>query len=282
MTGSETPLLVFGRGWLGRQWADRVEGAVLSTVDIADAPAVAGELDRLRPRAVVNAAGKTGVGSVDSLEGQAASTYRSNVVGPIVLAAACRERGVHLTHLSSGCVYAGDKDGSGFGEEDPPNFHGSLYSRTKALAEAALRDFDALQLRIRLPISSVPHPRNLLTKLLGYARIVSVGNSITVLDDAWPTMLALAERRETGVWNVVNDELEYHDDLLGLWRDRADSAHAFEVVEEAALDLKAGRSNCRLSTAKLHDTRLALPPLSASLPRLVDAYAKNLRAGSTR
>ncbi len=137
----------------------------------------------------------------------------------------------------------------------------------------ALKDFDALQLRIRLPIASEPHPRNLLTKLLTYERVVRFANSITVLDDAWPTMLALVERGATGVWNVVNDGLEYHDDLLSLWQERVDPSHHFEVVEERALELAAGRSNCMLSTAKLHAAGLALPPLSDSLPRLVEAYA---------
>ena len=99
MTSSDTPLLVFGRGWLGRQWAERVEGAVLTGVDVADGGAVERELELVAPAAVVNAAGKTGVGSVDSLEDQAESTYRSNVIGPIVLATACRTRGIHFTSV---------------------------------------------------------------------------------------------------------------------------------------------------------------------------------------
>lgn len=264
--------LVFGAGWMGHMWADRHEGAELSHADIADTGAVADALDRFAPERVVNAAGKTGRPSVDSLETDPGATYRSNVVGPLVLAAACEARGIHLTHLGSGCVYSGDNGGTGFGEEDPPNFTGSLYSRTKQLAEAALRDFPVLQLRIRLPISAEPHPRNLLTKLLGYARTISVPNSITVLEDAWPVADALVERGETGVWNLVNDGVERHDELLDLYRELVDPEHAFEIAAERDLDLKAGRSNCILSTARLHAAGLALPPLAESLPRLVRAY----------
>lgn len=267
-------VLIFGRGWLGLTWSGRLEDAIVTDADIADPEAVEQALDEVRPQRVVNAAGKTGRPNVDSLESRPESTYRSNVIGPLVLASACRRRGIHLTHLSSGCLYSGDNAGRGYSEEDPPNFRGSLYARTKAAAETALKDFDALQLRIRLPLSSTPHPRNLLTKLLAYTRTVRVANSVTVLDDAWPVAEALLERGATGVWNLVNDGTEYHDELLRLWRDRVEPGRPVRVVEEPELGLKAGRSNCILSTAKLHAAGLALPHLERSLPDLVDAYAR--------
>lgn len=269
-----TRILVFGAGWLGTQWAARLDGGRPTAVDIADEEAVAHELDSFRPTHVVNAAGRTGRPNVDALEDHPASTLRSNVVGPIVLATACRERGLHLTHLGSGCVYQGDHGGAGFAEQDPPTFRGSLYARSKILAEEALAELDVLQLRIRMPISSRPAPRNLLTKLLQFRQVVSVPNSITVLEDFWPVAQELLRRGETGVWNLVNDGVERHDELLGLWRERVDPQHAFEVVavEELARQLRAPRSNCVLSTAKLHAAGLALPSLCESLPRLVDAY----------
>jgi len=235
-------------------------------------------LDRERPVHVVNAAGRTGRPNVDGLEGRPGMVYRSNVVGPLILATACRERGIHMTHLGSGCVYGGDNHGAGFGEEDPPNFRGSLYARSKAAAEMGLRDFEVLQLRIRLPISERPHPRNLLTKLLGYARVICVPNSVTVLEDAWPVAEALVAERATGVWNLVNDGVEQHDELLELYRRHVDPSHMYEIVDEAALRLKAGRSNCVLSTRKLHEAGLAMPPLEQSLPRLVKAYGRHLDA----
>ncbi len=274
-------VLIFGHGWLGSTWSGRLPDVVVTDADIADAHAVEEAFDAVRPDRVVNAAGKTGHPNVDALEGEPALAYRSNVIGPLVLATSCRRRGIHMTHLSSGCVYTGDNEGRGYGEEDPPNFSGSLYARTKILAERALRDFGVLQLRVRMPLSSFPHARNLLTKLLGYERTVSIPNSVTVLEDAWPVAEALMEQGRTGVWNLVNDGVERHDELLHLWRERVEPERRVEVVPEAALGLKAGRSNCVLSTAKLHAAGLALRPLSESLPELVDAYARHLE-GSPR
>jgi dTDP-4-dehydrorhamnose reductase len=277
-----TRALVFGAGWIGTQLAERIPDAALSTVDVADEAAVAREMARVRPDRVVNAAGKTGKPNVDACEADPAGTERSNVRGPVVLAEACRRAGAHLTHLSSGCIYQGDRGGEGWREEDPPNFDGSLYARTKARAEALLRPFGALQLRLRMPVSSTPHPRNLLTKLLGFPAVVSVPNSITVLDDAWPTILALVERRATGVWNVVNEGVERHDELLALYRDRVDPSVRVVVVPAETLRarLRVPRSDCVLSTAKLRAAGLALPPLAESLPRIVDRYAG--RAGTAR
>lgn len=267
--------LIFGAGWIGAQMAEQIDGSVLSTADIADAPAVEAEIATHQPARIVNAAGKTGRPNVDSLERDPAGTYRSNVVGPLVLAGACVAHGLHMTHLGSGCVYSGDNDGRGFGEDDAPNYDGSVYSRTKALSEAALRDLGVLQLRLRLPIASRPHPRNLLTKLLAFTEVVSVPNSVTVLDDFWGPATALIERGETGVWNMVNPGLERHDQVLECWRARVDTAHDFAVIDEAALAerLTAARSNCVLDTTKLDAAGLGMPSFATSLPKIVDAYA---------
>lgn len=278
----ETSTLVFGAGWLGGQFVERLPGARLSRTDIADERAVAHELDALGPRHVINCAGRTGRPNVDALESEPESTYRSNVTGALVLASACRRRSIHFTHLGSGCLYSGDNGGRGYAEEDPPNFSGSLYARTKGLAEAALRDLGALQLRVRLPLCAAPSPRNLLTKLLGFRSVISVPNSVTVLEDFWAPALALVAARETGVWNMVNEGVETHDALLALYRERVDPALDFDVVSLASLAprLRAGRSHCVLDTRKLAAAGLGMAPLDLALPRLVDAYGANVRAAS--
>ena len=45
--------------------------------------------------------------------------------------------GIHVTNYATGCIYHYDKDhpegsGKGFTEEDPPNFTGSFYAKSKA------------------------------------------------------------------------------------------------------------------------------------------------------
>ncbi len=269
------PHLIFGAGWLGHGFQQRIPDSVLAPADITDRAAVAQALDLHQPAFVINCAGKTGYPNIDACEANPGPTYASNVAGPILLAHACSERGIHLTHLSSGCIYEGDNGGKGFAEEDPPNYAGSLYSRSKAAGEAALRDFGALQLRLRMPLASEPHPRNLLTKLLGFSEVVRAANSITILDDFWAPALELIGRREQGVFNMVNEGVEYHDEVLALWIRLGGPHRRVQVITPEALRLRtiADRSNCLLSTAKVRAAGVGLPHLSESLPRVLRAYA---------
>jgi hypothetical protein len=61
------------------------------------------------------------------------------------------------------------RSGKGFTEEDPANFDGSYYSKTKAQVELLLREYpNVLNLRLRMPVSDELHPRNFVTKIAKY------------------------------------------------------------------------------------------------------------------
>ena len=62
----------------------------------------------------------------------------------------------------------------------------------------------------------------------------------------------------------------------------ADRMIAVEVITPEALQetLVAGRSNCILSTRKLHEAGLGMPDVSESLVRVVDAYGAAVRASA--
>ena len=59
--------------------------------------------DEFQPTHVVNCAGKTGRPNVDWCEDNRVETVRSNVIGTLMLAELCHERGVHLTNMATGC-----------------------------------------------------------------------------------------------------------------------------------------------------------------------------------
>jgi dTDP-4-dehydrorhamnose reductase len=99
---------------------------------------------------VINCAGKTGRPNIDWCEDHKPETLRSNTTGALVLLGECLQRCIYLVHLSSGCLYRGDSGGTGFGEEDPPNFLDSFYVRTKWWAEEALSEFPVLIVRPRM------------------------------------------------------------------------------------------------------------------------------------
>ena len=96
-----------------------------------------------RPEFLINAAGYTGKPNVDACEIHKAECLYGNAVLPGTIAEACNQAGIPWGHVSSGCIYSGSRpDGSGFKEEDTPNFtfrtnHCSFYSGCKALGDTS-------------------------------------------------------------------------------------------------------------------------------------------------
>lgn len=269
-------ILVFGCGWIGNRVVSEFPGAKITKADITNRDAIMSELDRLSPTVVVNAAGKTGRPNIDGCESDPAGTLVANTAGPILLAEECLHRKIFMTHLGSGCVY--NDSMPQYAEEDPPNFFGSIYSRSKALSEAALKNLPVLQLRIRMPFDGTPHPRNLITKLVGYPKVISIPNSLTYIDDLIVAMEYLIAERKTGVWNVVNPGAVTHGQLLDLYQKIVDPKHKFETmtVSELSSITKAGRSNCVLDTGKLAGAGLRLQPALSALTDALNKYRKRL------
>lgn len=268
-------VLVFGNGWVGNKFAERLPDAEVTAVDITDRQAVRAELARRSPAVAINAAGKTGKPNIDWCEEHKLETLASNTTGPLVLARECLDRGVFFVHVGSGCVYDGDNGGKGYSEDDPPNYFGSFYSRTKIFSEQALRELPVLQLRLRMPIDSVPGPRNLITKLVGYRKVISIPNSVSVLDDFFAASLELIRRRRTGVYNMTNPGAIVHPQILTLYREIVDPAYSFEILGELGGRVKTGRSNCLLSTAKLDAEGLRMRPVEEAVRATLVQYRFN-------
>jgi len=136
-------ILVFGgEGQFGRELARTAarRGVPLTALaraqaDIADADAVKAALAAIRPLLVVNAAAYT---HVDKAESDVAAAVAANAKGPAVLARMCAGAGIPLLHLSTDYVFDGKKPAP-YVESDvvAPL---SVYGRTKAEGEAAVRD----------------------------------------------------------------------------------------------------------------------------------------------
>ena len=87
-------------------------------------------------------------------------------------------------HISSGCIYDGYN--KVYTEEDPPNFcfktnNGSFYSGCKALAEDLVNKNNSYICRLRIPFDQYNNPRNYLSKLQNYNKLLNMKNSIKSL-----------------------------------------------------------------------------------------------------
>jgi dTDP-4-dehydrorhamnose reductase len=206
-TGPVRVLIFGGRGYVGQNLLSVSPEAVISDADIAASDRVAGALADARPDIVINCAGKTGRPNIDWCEDHKAETLRANLTGALVVLEECLKRGLYLVHLSSGCIYQGDKGGKGWSEDGPPNYMGSFYSRTKAWSDQVLREFPVLLLRMRMPFDGTLSERSLVMKVRKYNRVLTEPNSITDMPDFLRAFQTLIARRALGTYNVVNEGL---------------------------------------------------------------------------
>lgn len=275
-------ILVFGQGYIAGKFKDYFgEEVQISSLRVEDLSSVKAEIEAQEPDVVVNCAGKTGRPNVDWCEDHKMETLFGNVTVPLILARACEDLGIYMVHIGSGCVYEGYKEGKGYCEEDAPNFAGSYYSRTKAWSEQMLKDFNVLQLRLRMPFDSVPSERNFITKITKYSKVISVPNSISVLEDFMKAARMLIERRATGIYNVTNPGTIDHQTILDMYIELVDPNYKYELfsLDELAKVTKAGRSNCGLCVSKLEEEGIHLRPVEVAVRESLVEYQKNLEKG---
>ena len=265
-SGSDHVYLLFGKnGWIGGMLIELLKSQGkkfhLANSRTQNRESVAAELDEIKPTHVLNAAGVTGRPNVDWCEDHRPETIRTNVIGTLNMADLCAERGIHHTLFATGCIFEYDDehliDGKPFTEDDSANFHGSFYSHTKAMCEDMLKSFPTTcTLRVRMPISDDLSPRNFITKIAKYDRVVNVPNSMTVLSDLLPISLIMAERNLLGIYNFCNPGAISHNECLELYKKHVDSRYTWKnfSLEEQDKILKAGRSNNTLSHKKLTES----------------------------
>lgn len=276
-------ILIFGNGYLGNRLLKAWPEAAMSMAMIDDKAAVLKALDEHKPDAVVNCAGATGVPNVDWCESHQAETFRSNAIGPMVLADACAEKGVYLLHLGSGCIFYGPSpDPAGWRETDFAN-PSAFYSRTKYAADLVLSKMPNVGIaRLRMPIDSTPGPRNLINKLAQYKQIVDVENSVTVVDDLVSVLHQLIMKKGVGIFHVVNPSTMRHRDLLALYRELVDPNHACEWIKPEELVTRGlavkARSNCILQSKRLAELGIQMRPIDVALRDTMEKYAAAVKA----
>lgn len=254
--------------------------------DYTDLATLRGLLLRDRPEFLINAAGYTGKPNVDACELHKAECLLGNAVLPGVVAEACEGAGVPWGHVSSGCIYSGDGPGGrGFAEEDTPNFtfrtnNCSFYSGTKGLGEEVLAGRPNLFVwRLRIPFGSVDNPRNYLTKLMRYQRLLEATNSVSELDEFVAATLDCWTRRVPfGTYNVTNPGRVTTHEVVELIRRSGVCTKPFEFFpsedEFMRTAAKTPRSNCVLDSSKLERAGIRLTPVHEAVERDLKAWRK--------
>ena len=226
-----------------------------------------------KPEFLINAAGYTGKPNVDACELHKTDCLFGNAVLPGLIAEACNAAEVPWGHVSSGCIFTGARpDGSGFTEADAPNFtfrqnNCSFYSGTKALGEETLAGASNVYIwRLRIPFNEVDSPRNYLTKLMRYSRLLEAANSISQLEEFVTATLACWEKRVPfGTYNVTNPGHVTTRQVVGLIKASGVAKKEFSFFESEDefmhVAAKTPRSNCVMDSSKLASVGITLTPV---------------------
>lgn len=284
--------LVYGRtGWIGGKIGklldERGHKWCYGRARLEDRRAVREDIKRSGCTHVLCAAGLTGRPNVDWCEDHKIETIRANVIGILTMCDVAHEAGVHVTNFATGCIYTYDDEhsigGKPFTEEDDPNFGGSFYSETKSYMELMLRNYpNVMQLRVRMPIDGdLQNPRNFITKIANYAKVVDIPNSMTVLDEFVPMAIDGAIRGLTGAFNWTNPGAISHNEVLQLYKDYLHPEFTWDnfTEQEQAQVIKAPRSNNTLSDDKI---RAAFPGVLGIKESIIKYVMEPNKAAGTK
>ena len=281
--------LVWGsRGWIGSQFVPLLSSRGFVVKEAAsradDRAAVAAEVAAVKPTHLVSLIGRThgeGFSTIDYLEqsGKLLENLTDNLYGPVTLAAVAKASGLHLLYMGTGCIFTDDGTGYAFAESDEPNFFGSAYSTVKGITDRLMNEEykdTCLNVRIRMPISASPGPRNFISKIISYKNICSIPNSMTVMEDVLPCLVECMARKVVGPLNATNPGTIEHNTILGWYKELQDPGHTWTNVDTKELlasCVKSARSNNRLDTKRIQSLFPALPTIRDSVRRLLETHS---------
>ncbi|GAB5405582.1 MAG: hypothetical protein Aurels2KO_38130 [Aureliella sp.] len=283
--------LLGSRGFIGSEFARQLElgnrqfhRLFSDQINLASPNHLAEKLEELGATALVNCAGYTGKPNVDACEDDKSNCLAGNAVLPGKIAAACEALDIPWGHVSSGCIYTGLREnGEGFTEKDEPNFsfrqnNCSFYSGAKALGEEVLADARRCYIwRLRIPFSNVDSPRNYLTKVMTYDKLLDAENSVSDLTELVSACIdCITKRLPFGTYNLTNPGSITTREVVQMLLDSGLTSKRFEFFESEAEFMKlaavAPRSNCVLDSSKALAAGLKLTDVRSAMQRAIDTW----------
>lgn len=276
-------VLILGHGYTGGYLFSRlkkdhdVEIVSKASLNYTDSDIFETYLFEYKPDYIVNCSGYTGRPNVDGCEDNKEDCWKLNVTAPAMVNSACRIHNIPYIHISSGCVYSGyDKSWT---EEDPANYgvfsnESSFYSKSKHAYELASSDY-GLTIRIRMPFDDDNTDRSIVAKLLKYDKLIDPGkNSKTYMNDLTEFINKYISEghNDNEIINFVNPEPLSTLEVTEIMKVNGMVNENWEIgVDFAALNTKAGRSNCTLDITKLK-TKYGFEPLTEQKALLKALY----------
>ena len=268
----------------------KVIGVDINECDLKDAAAIEKLLDKVKPDLIVNSAAYT---AVDKAETEPVLAHAINAKAPEILAKFASRRNIPIIHYSTDYVFDGLKEGA-YAETDKVN-PSSVYGKTKALGEAAVRNNAPKHIILRTSWVFGSHGVNFLKTML---KLAQERSKLSIVSDqiGAPTSAALLADvtaeiakqlfepgacQKYGTYHLVTEgETSWHgyaqmvvakaNELGVKTKVSADAIHA---IKTADYPLPAPRpANSRLDTSKIKSAFVL------TLPSWQDEVAKVLQA----
>lgn len=231
---------------------------------------------------IINCAGYTGKPNVDGCEVNKEACWQGNVTLVKYLSDICYALNTRYIQVGSGCIYSGKKGKNGFSEKDEPNFSFdrqpcSYYSGTKAVMEDILKsDYNAYICRLRIPFNNISHPKNYITKLMNYNKLLDAENSLTNIDDFVEACFYLLKNNsDTGIYNVTNTgsiTTKQVTKLISKYITNKKFNFFKNDDEFYSIAAKTPRSNCVLDNSKLINAGFKIENIQKSILESVKNY----------
>jgi dTDP-4-dehydrorhamnose reductase len=277
--------VVGARGQLGAAIVDacaashEVVALARADLDLVDDAAVAANMTRIRPEAIINAAAYT---NVDASEDRPIEALNVNAFAVRALARAAETHGAALVHFSTDFVFDGTASAP-YTELDRPNPR-SVYAASKLLGEwFALEAPRSYVLRVESLFGSAASAPKAKGSVAGILNTLLAGGSPKVFEDRTisPTYVADAARATRqllesaappGLYHCVNSGLctwlEFAQELAR----RLGIEPRLTPVRMADAGLRAARPQyCALSNEKLRSAGIEMPAWQDALARYVTA-----------
>lgn len=254
-------ILILGNGWLGNILKEYL-GAEMSIARLEDLD----ETVISNYNVVINTAAKT---NIDWCEQNKAEALTINAMDATKIAEVCANTGAKYVFISSACVFE-SKDESDIKTEDSAPNPGCFYAFTKYLAEQLITEVnpESLIIRIRLPISEMPNPRNTITKILKYPKLQTNQETVTIIEDMLPIFKELVDGNAKGVFHLVNDSTISPIEIGAIMR-----MHEFTAIKKEDMDREmVGAGRARRVTTVVHSTKI--PPLPDVRYRMMQVARK--------
>lgn len=282
LTEKNMKVLIIGKGWLGQRCAELWPNTTIVDRKISLVSDVLDLLEIYKPDVVLNAAGVTGRPNVDWCETNQMETIKGNTILPLIIAEACQKKDIYLLHIGSGCVFYGESpDPIGWREDDVAN-PSATYSRTKYAADLVLTTLPNIGIaRIRMPVDDEPSPRNLISKITTYSKIIDVENSMTIIPDMIDVFYKLLQKKATGIFHVTNPGTIKHREIIDLYHELVDPNHTCEWISNEAL-VEQGlatkiRSNNFLQSERLMEIGISMRPIKEAMRDIMVGYAEKFK-----